>query len=126
MLLFGKFLIAPIMERDQRRKLVYLPPGLWYSLGDTERPLRGDSWQVLPVDLSTTPVFVRGGSVIVRNQPHLTTSATLAARERFEVYLDEQGTAHGYRYSDDGISSRPTPTRERLAAVGREVAVTPW
>lgn len=101
----GKLLVAPVVERDVSRRLVLFPPGIWYPLGDPHTPITGGSWQVIPVDLSSLPVFVRGGTILTRGEPRATVARTFAAPERFEVYPSADGAARGYWFNDDGISS---------------------
>lgn len=104
--LFGKFLIAPILERDQKKRLIYLPPGNWYTLGDTENPQNGDSWITVDADLSVIPVYVKAGTILTRNKVGKTTIETLKNPERFEVYQNRNGRAEGYWYTDDGLSKK--------------------
>ncbi len=115
-LCFDKFLVAPVVDRDPEVRTFFLPEGLWYRLGAPhDDPVRGPRWQTIPVEIGDTPVFVRGGSVVVRNIPGTHMSASLSSPERFEVYRDEKGEAQGYWYDDDLISVDPKQvTRRRL------------
>lgn len=102
--LFGKYLIAPILERDQKKRLIYLPHGYWYTLGNTKNPQKGDSWITIDVDLSTIPIYVKAGTILTRNTVGKTTVDTFKSPEKFEVYPNHNGQASGYWFSDDGIS----------------------
>jgi alpha-glucosidase len=102
--LFDKLLVAPVIERDQEKKSVYLPEGDWYRLGNTEQTLSGNTWHLIDVTLKDVPVFVKAGSILVRNSIGKTSDETLSLPESYEVYADSQGKAKGYYYSDDGIS----------------------
>jgi alpha-glucosidase len=115
--LFNKLLIAPVIERDQERKAVYLPEGDWYRLGHNKEIIAGNSWHLITVTLSDIPVFVKAGSIVVRNTVGKTTKETLALPENFEIYPDRNGDATGYYYDDDGISVNSTSVqRLRLSA----------
>lgn len=121
-LLFGKFLVAPVMERDQTRKLVYLPKGDWYAFGDTQNRLRGGKWIMVDVTDESIPFYVKAGSVVVRNTVKHNASETLAAPESFDVYPDHKGRAEGYWYGDDGLSAHdPKAERFTLRWNGTEV-----
>jgi alpha-glucosidase len=84
--LFSKILVAPIMERDQRKRLVYLPPGTWYRLGNITEKLQGDEWIVEEVSLATVPVYVRGGCNLQRTIVGATVEETLKGGSRVERY----------------------------------------
>jgi alpha-glucosidase len=120
-LVFDKFLIAPVIERDAIVRSFYLPKGVWYRLGDPALSIPGDRWQLMPVSLSDLPVFVRGGSVLTRNAPRSTMGETLGAPERYEIYRDANGQAEGYWYDDDLVSSHPTSVQRRALRVGKGV-----
>jgi alpha-glucosidase len=100
-LLFDKFLVAPVLERDERKKLVYLPAGLWYPLGEEHNPIHGDQWLILDITLASLPIFVKGGSIITRNTVGSNTKETLQKKESYEIYKDHNGNAAGYWFSDD-------------------------
>lgn len=105
LLYFNKLLVAPIFERDQQQRLIYLPEGEWYRLGQPDKkPLKGNQWIVEPVTLSTIPVFVKAGNILVRNTVKDNTTTTLKSPEIFEIYGDSS-SAKGLWYDDDGVST---------------------
>jgi len=104
LLLFDKFLVAPILDRDQTRKLVYLPEGDWYEFENTSKRIPGGGWIMLEVSDESVPVFVKAGSIVVRNTVGKNTMETLAQEEHFEVYPDAAGNAQGDWFQDDGQS----------------------
>lgn len=62
--LCGSFLlVAPVVEKGQKQKEVYLPTGEWYEW-ESVRKWRGGQTIVLPVELESLPLFIRSGSII--------------------------------------------------------------
>ena len=114
-LLFNTLLVAPVIERDQQQRAVYLPEGTWYRLGETETILAGNQWILEPVTLASIPVFVKAGSILTRNTPGKNVTETLAHPERYEIYRDKRGQATGHYYADDGISVNPVGTWQTLS-----------
>lgn len=55
-------LLAPILDRDARRR-VYLPPGGWHDFHTGER-LEGPQWIEREWPIETFPLFVRAGAVL--------------------------------------------------------------
>jgi alpha-glucosidase len=114
-LLFGKLLVAPVLERDQQQRAVYLPEGEWYRLGDTNKLLQGNQWLLEAVGLQSIPVFVKAGSILTRNTVGDTVATTFEKKENFEVYRDKDKKATGCYYSDDGISVNTSGKWEKLS-----------
>lgn len=115
-LLFGKFLVAPIVHRDQTKRLVFLPAGDWYRFGNATERIPGNQWLMESVTLANLPMFVRAGSIVVRNTVGRNADATFASPETFDIYPDAQGNAEGYWYGDDGESTID-PNAQRLRLV---------
>ncbi|MCB0336195.1 MAG: hypothetical protein KDD62_07810, partial [Bdellovibrionales bacterium] len=118
-LLFDKLLVAPVLERDREQRLLYLPAGAWYQLGDTQTRFEGNSWIVVPVNLASMPVFVREGTILTRNEPCLRTSITLSQPETFECYRDAHGQASGYWFDEKagGYSLAVSAEQEQVVRV---------
>ncbi len=125
-LLFGKILAAPVMERGQTRKLVYLPAGDWYVLGKPNRRLKGGRWLSVRITDASLPMYVRAGSILTRNSVGKNAAETFAAPEETEVYLDADGKAEGFWYGDDGESlDDPSAQSMRLTWDGAVVIKKP-
>ncbi|MBD3240301.1 MAG: DUF4968 domain-containing protein [Chitinivibrionales bacterium] len=102
--MLGRYLVvAPIVERGARSRLVYLPDGDWYHYETGER-YTGNRECVVEAPLDSTPLFVRAGSVlpvmpVVQSTADIdTTTLTL------EVFPGECGLAEKL-YEDDGVSN---------------------
>ena len=104
-MLFDKLLVVAVTNRDERARAIWLPEGIWYRLGDTTTTLKGGQWITEAVTLEKIPVFVKGGSILVRNSPGKNVEETIKNPRHFEVYRDQAGKASGYMSEDDGISS---------------------
>jgi alpha-glucosidase len=101
--MIGKdLLVAPILKPDITRRLVYLPPGLWYDYWTNKKYQGG---KVISVDapLETVPMFVRGGSILPLG-PEMNYVGEKALEPSFVVYPDEGGEATSSLYEDDGLS----------------------
>jgi alpha-glucosidase (family GH31 glycosyl hydrolase) len=62
--LWGKsMLVAPVVEKGATARQIYLPRGGWYDFWTGER-LEGGREISRPVDLETTPLYVRAGSIV--------------------------------------------------------------
>jgi alpha 1,3-glucosidase len=83
----------------------YIPAGRWFSW-DTLSELRNAvGWVVLQAPLTHIPVFIRGGSIVVR-QDRLRRSSTQMQHDPFTIVVAPSATqsAHGHLYWDDGES----------------------
>jgi alpha-glucosidase (family GH31 glycosyl hydrolase) len=56
-------LVAPVVEKGATTRRVYLPRGTWYDFWTNER-VEGGREIERPVDLATTPLYVRAGAVL--------------------------------------------------------------
>ncbi|KAF5400528.1 Neutral alpha-glucosidase AB precursor [Paragonimus heterotremus] len=95
-------LVRPVTSAGARHVDVYLPPGVWYS-SSTFETVQGDQLIQFPVDLSSTPVFYRGGWIVPRRE-RIRRSSFLMRNDPFTlfVFLDPaQNGSHGYLYDDD-------------------------
>jgi alpha-glucosidase len=56
-------LVAPVVEKGATSRRVYLPRGTWIDFWTSE-PLQGGQEIDRPVDLETTPIYVRSGATL--------------------------------------------------------------
>ena len=62
--LWGRdMLVAPVVEQGATSREVYLPKGDWYDFWTGER-VKGGREISRPVDLETTPLYVRAGAIV--------------------------------------------------------------
>ncbi|KRT86635.1 glycoside hydrolase, partial [Oryctes borbonicus] len=103
--LLGKdILVHPVVEAGAQSVRVYFPGGeneLWFDI-EHEKTYRGIGYTAVPVTIDYTPVFYRGGSIIIRKDiPR--PSSTLTNQDPYSVYvfLDGNNEAVGNFYCDD-------------------------
>lgn len=116
--MFGDaFLVAPIVERGQRTKTIYLPPGTWfdYFRGDRHEGGRTIFYAVTPDSWNDIPLFVKAGAIIptvevmnyVGERPVTNVTVEVypsAASSRFDYY-DDDGESYDY---ERGVFFRQT------------------
>lgn len=99
--LIGSDLYAhPVTSKDAVIDLK-VPPGTWYDYFTGEKPSEGQRH----VALEKIPLYVRGGSVVFRRD-RVRRSSELMKQDPYTllVALNDNGTAKGTLYVDDGIS----------------------
>ncbi len=95
-------LVAPVLEKGQKSKRIYLPKGTWYDFF-TEEKFNGDQWIEKSVALETIPVFARGGSFIPMIAPIQSTEDYSSENLIIHYYLDNEVEKSNFTmYEDDG------------------------
>ncbi len=113
--LFGdSFLVAPVLERGARRRMVYLPAGEWVDYWSRELH-EGPTWLNYPAPLEILPLFVRRGAIIPMGPEVDHTDQAVGAvlvldiypagRGRFILY-DEDAPPVGFSYTADETALR--------------------
>lgn len=103
--LFGRdVLVAPVVERGARERMIWLSPGLWCDY-HTGTAYQGENDLVISVPLDRIPVFVRAGSVLSVAAPAACTEKMDRQTLTFEVRPG--GETRGTLYEDDGRSLTP-------------------
>ncbi|KAJ3286070.1 hypothetical protein HK104_009189 [Borealophlyctis nickersoniae] len=106
-LLGSSILVKPIAEKDQASVDVYLPKSaLWYDYENLAKAKSSSSGIVtVKTPLEKIPVFLRGGSILPRRD-RVRRASTLMTKDPYTllVALDDNGSATGKLYTDDGKS----------------------
>jgi alpha-glucosidase (family GH31 glycosyl hydrolase) len=126
------FLVAPIVSSGPARvssQTVWFPEGTWYGLFDAARH-EGPSEREFSADLSSFPVFARGG-VPIPMQPYTPRMGTAPLETLIvRAYPGESGRTGAFTlYEDDGTSDEyekgaGATTRLEYRRDGDEIAVT--
>ncbi|KHJ91485.1 glycosyl hydrolase, family 31, partial [Oesophagostomum dentatum] len=106
----SSMLIIPVIKKGAKDVKAYLPQDDWYSLYDTKYgQIFKPGEQTFPAEkTSLIPVLVRGGSILPRQKPNVTTAAT--RNNPFELLIAPgagirtSDQAEGFLYWDDGES----------------------
>ncbi|KAL8576667.1 hypothetical protein ACOMHN_025142 [Nucella lapillus] len=98
-------LISPVLEPNVNMVDAYFPAGLWYDLHNGSLlQTAGEESVVLDAPLSTINAHVRGGSIIPRLPPAITTNEMRTKPFKLTVAPDQKSSAYGLLYWDDGES----------------------
>lgn len=98
----GSILVSPVMEKSVKEIKIVLPGDvIWYYI-DANTTYNGGQTITLPVDITTVPVFYKGGSVIPRKDT-IRSSSVYTHKDPFSLYVmvDGNGKAEGTLYIDD-------------------------
>uniref|UniRef100_A0A7I4Y572 P-type domain-containing protein n=1 Tax=Haemonchus contortus TaxID=6289 RepID=A0A7I4Y572_HAECO len=110
-LLGPSMLIAPVVYEKATSVKVYIPKDDWFSVYDERyygRAFNSGFQEFHAPTTSLIPIFVRGGSILPRQVPNITTSAS--RKNPFELLIvpfmsgSNKGKAEGVLYWDDGES----------------------
>jgi alpha-D-xyloside xylohydrolase len=118
--LFGDhLLVAPVLERGARRRLLYLPVGEWVDYWSRET-YEGPGWLNYPAPLEILPLFVRHGALIPMGPQVDHADQAAGAGLVFHVYPAESGqfTLYDEGASPVEISYTADATALRLTIVG--------
>jgi alpha-glucosidase/alpha-D-xyloside xylohydrolase len=100
--LWGRdLLIAPVVEQGATSRKVYLPRGAWFDFWTGER-LEGGREVSRNVDLETTPLYVRAGSILPLGPVKQYTQERVDQPLSISIYPGDN--ASFLVYEDDGIS----------------------
>uniref|UniRef100_F1KPW3 Maltase n=1 Tax=Ascaris suum TaxID=6253 RepID=F1KPW3_ASCSU len=100
-------LIAPVLRQRSEEVYAYLPQAaVWYSLRDGDYGVKigsGFTFLSAPLD-QLPPVLIRGGCIVPRQAPEMTTIASRKNPLELVIALNEKGEASGSLFWDDGES----------------------
>ncbi|XP_032524398.2 neutral alpha-glucosidase AB [Danaus plexippus] len=105
-LLGDRLLVRPVLSEGATSVKVYFPgkdsKTLWYDT-DSYQAYPGNGYTTIDVNIAKTPVYQRGGTVIFRKE-RVRRASPLMADDPYTVVvtLDQQNTARGSLYIDDG------------------------
>jgi alpha-glucosidase/alpha-D-xyloside xylohydrolase len=100
--LWGRdILVAPVTELAATSRALYLPKGSWYDFWTNEK-LEGGRQISKPVDLGTTPLYVRAGAILPMSPVKQYTGEKVNASLTITIYPGADG--HFALYDDDGVS----------------------
>ncbi len=94
-------LVAPVVEKGASTRRIYLPPSAWYDYWTGER-LEGGREISRPVDLETTPLYVRAGSILPLGPVKQFVDEKVD--EPLSISIYPGADASFLLYEDDGIS----------------------
>ena len=98
--LFGNdLLVAPVLHEGIIQRDVYLPAGEWYDYWTGQKYLGSNTIQ-MPVNLSSIPMFVRGGGFIFR-QPVVQSTDEMPGNP-LKVLIAPAKASESRLYEDDG------------------------
>ncbi len=66
--LLGDLLVAPVLEKNASKRMLYLPPGLWFDYW-TNEALPGGRQIEITAPLERLPLYVRAGAVLPETLP---------------------------------------------------------
>ncbi|CCM04538.1 uncharacterized protein FIBRA_06719 [Fibroporia radiculosa] len=126
--LFGpSILVSPVTVENATSVDIYLPDDIFYDFA-TFAPVRGAGAYVelADVNLTSIPVYIRGGAVLpLRANGTMTTTALRQQNFEFVVAPGLDDTATGALYVDDGVSLvQPATTEVQMAYVNGTLTVS--
>ncbi len=100
-LLGNDLLVAPVLTQGATERSVILPPGDWFAW-NTDELYSGGQMASVPVELETTPIFVRSGAIVPLAGVTQSTQEVSTEPLQVQVYLSEAGqTATATLWDDD-------------------------
>ncbi|MBO5281949.1 MAG: DUF4968 domain-containing protein [Lachnospiraceae bacterium] len=97
-LLGDRILAAPVVYPGMRKRMVYLPEGVWYDYWTHEK-LTGPVWIIRDAPLEVCPIYVKAGSVIPAMEP----MSYVGEKEEDTLLLDVfPGEGRWDHYMDNG------------------------
>ncbi len=97
-MLGSRILAAPVVNPGMRKRMVYLPEGVWYDYW-TQEKLTGPVWFVRDAPLDCCPIYVRAGSILPVAEPQSYVGEKPSDTLILEVYPGEGSWEH---YLDNG------------------------
>ncbi|XP_070186369.1 lysosomal alpha-glucosidase-like isoform X3 [Littorina saxatilis] len=106
-------LVSPVLEEGAVKVDAYFPKAVWYDLNKaTKLETAGEETLVLDAPIDTINVHIRGGSIIPRLPPAVTTNEMRTKPFFLQVAPDIETKAQGLLYWDDGEVLDPVETNK--------------
>ncbi|MCM1087020.1 MAG: glycoside hydrolase family 31 protein [Muribaculaceae bacterium] len=112
-----QLLVAPVVEQGARKRMVYLPEGVWYDYW-THEQYSGSQYYLVDAPLDICPIFVKAGSILpkaplqqyvgeIENPPLILEIYPGAGsythyRDNGEDFAYQDGAYHEYLFTTDG------------------------
>ncbi|XP_008581186.1 PREDICTED: maltase-glucoamylase, intestinal [Galeopterus variegatus] len=103
-LLGPAFLVSPVLEPNAETVTAYFPNARWYDYYTGVDVNARKEWKNLPAPLDHINLHVRGGYILPWQEPALNTHLSRQKFMGFKVALDDEGSAEGWLFWDDGES----------------------
>lgn len=100
----SSLLITPVLDQGKTSVCGYLPDVRWFSLVNGMEELRTGSVVCFDAPSNRVPVHVRGGKIIVTQDPSTNTNHSRLNGFGLIVALDRNSTSNGELFWDDGSS----------------------
>ena len=98
------FLVAPILEKEQQKRKLFLPKGKWFNFWN-DKQYTGNQWITTDLELETIPVFVKAGSLIPLIPTLYNTNNYSSENLLLHYYSDISVEKSAYTmYEDDGLT----------------------
>ncbi|XP_037691918.1 maltase-glucoamylase, intestinal isoform X2 [Choloepus didactylus] len=103
-LLGAAFLVSPVLEANATNVTAYFPRARWYDYYTGEDIKARGEWKTLPAPLDHINLHVRGGYILPWQEPAQNTHLSRQKFMGFKIALDDEGSAKGWLFWDDGQS----------------------
>jgi oligosaccharide 4-alpha-D-glucosyltransferase len=123
-------LVAPVVEKGQKFRNIYLPKGEWYDMHENSL-YKGDTTISFGLTLKNIPVFVKAGSFIPNYYFTPKNTSTINSKGIIVNYYPSSTPSKYQLYLDDGISKNSIATQayelidfKTSGFNGKELAIT--
>ncbi|XP_062957072.1 probable maltase-glucoamylase 2 [Cynocephalus volans] len=103
-LLGPALLISPVLESNTFEIHAYFPRARWYDYSTESGDESTGEWKILQAPLDHINLHVRGGYILPWQEPAMNTHSSRQNFMGLTVALDENGSAEGQVFWDDGES----------------------
>jgi oligosaccharide 4-alpha-D-glucosyltransferase len=105
------FMIAPVVEKGQKSKAVYLPEGNWYDY-NTYQFYTGKQSIIFNTEDFKYPVLIKAGSFIPQYLNRVKNTGDQKAGEISVLYVPSENASNYQLYLDDGISKNSISSKQ--------------